>query len=604
MRFGEADAMKKAEEALAVLTQEREAQQCRVSELRLLQAELGRQAVVVQAIRAEGKRLQSAHMAECQRADAAETAAKDRQEEADKLRSSIADASKQAEKALSAANADKQALLEIIMVRQNDASSRSSATDAEQQRLAALQGECERLRAEHAAAERMAACLRQETELLRADGSEAWGGGRGGRGEQQTLAALQEECERRAASEQRVKEETRAFFNKLRNDCNAQAEVVHGELVETMQLLANQKAEAKAGLAVSREQQDALQKELEVLKADIASEAAGAEAFYHQAAKNVTAEVEQLQAACAAEAQRADAAETAAKASQEEAERMRSGEADAMKQAEEALAVLTQEREALQAELGQTEAEQQVVVAMRAEFERLQSAHMAESQRADAAETAAKDRQEEANRLRSSLADASKRAEEALSAANADKQAMQEQITDLQNDVSSRSSAADAEQQRLSALQEECERLKAGQAAAEAMAAEPWQETELGQKTFQQGIEEFKAEVARLRSAHAGEAERAVSAESAARARIACSGGEDALQQAEATLTAIRQEKETLQAERDQLKADFASKTAAREAEIQQLQSELVAASERDDAAGIMAHRLQGEVERLYLLPL
>ena len=90
-----------------------------------------------------------------------------------------------------------------------------------------------------------------------------------------------------------------------------------------------------------------------------------------------------------------------------------------------------------------------------------------------------------------------------------------------------------------------------------------------------------------------------MSAESAARARIACSGGEDALQQAEATLTAITQEKETLQAEHDQLKADCASKTAAREAEIQQLQSELVAASERADAAGIMAQRLQGEVERI-----
>ena len=263
---------------------------------------------------------------------------------------------------------------------------------------------------------------------------------------------------------------------------------------------------------------------------------------------------------------------------------MRSGEADAMKQAEEALAVLmhaVDEREALQEELRQ----------MEADF----------VSQADAAETAAKDRQEEADRLRSSIADASKQAEEALSAANADKQAMQEQITDLQNDVSSRSSAADAEQQRLSALQEECERLKAGQAAAEAMAAELWQETELGQKTFQQGIEEFKAEVARLRSAHAGEAERAVSAESAARARIACSGGEDALQQAEATLTAITQEKETLQAERDQLKADFASKTAAREAEIQQLQSEHVAASARADEALIMAQRLQDEVVRLFL---
>ena len=103
------------------------------------------------------------------------------------MRSSIADASKQAEKALSAANADKQALLEIIMVRQNDASSRSSATDAEQQRLAALQGECERLRAEHAAAERMVACLRQETEMLRAEGSEAWGEGAGEEGNSRHL---------------------------------------------------------------------------------------------------------------------------------------------------------------------------------------------------------------------------------------------------------------------------------------------------------------------------------------------------------------------------------------------------------------------------------
>ena len=191
------------------------------------------------------------------------------------------------------------------------------------------------------------------------------GGREGERGTLQTLAALQEECERRAAAiEQRFKEESLGIFSKMRNDCNAKARFVLGELHEATEILAeslDKEETAHAGLAVSRKQQAALQKELDVLKADIASEAAGAEAK-QQTANEMTAEVEQLQAACAAEAQRADAAETAAKASQEEAERMRFGEADAMKKAEEALAVLTQEREAqqcrvselrlLQAELG------------------------------------------------------------------------------------------------------------------------------------------------------------------------------------------------------------------------------------------------------------
>ena len=161
--------------------------------------------------------------------------------------------------------------------------------------------------------------------------------------------------------------------------------------------------ELEAALAVSREEQNALQKELEVRKADIASKAAGAKAKQQMANDiwhGMTAEVKRLQAVCAAEAQRADAAETAATASQEEAERMRSGEADAMKQAKEALAVLTHEQRALQAELGQFKADftskmakQEQLARIRADLDRLQSAHMAESQRADAAETAAKDRQ-------------------------------------------------------------------------------------------------------------------------------------------------------------------------------------------------------------------
>ena len=292
-------------------------------------------------------------------------------------------------------------------------------------------------------------------------------------------AALQEEKERRVANDQRVQEKTREIMNKLKNNCTAEVQNLTEELQEARaqaeaakQLVARlveldwallpgaacccllpaylpagvgKEAEAKAGLAVeatrqeaearrqSRKEQDALQKELELLKADIASKAAGEEAK-QQAANEMTAEVEQLQAACAAEAQRADAAETAAKASQEEAERMRFGEADTMKQAEDALAVLLQERDARQAELGQTEAVFDSQVATD------------EAIRADL--------------------------EEASSAANTDKQALQELINVRQNDVSSRSGAADAEQQTLAALQEG---LRAGGAAAKATAAELWQ---------------------------------------------------------------------------------------------------------------------------------
>ena len=72
------------------------------------------------------------------------------------------------------------------------------------------------------------------------------------------------------------------------------------------------------------------------------------------------------------------------------------------------------------------------------------------------------------------------------------------------------------------------------------------------------------------------------------------SGGEDALQQTEATLTSAKQENEALQAELDQVKADSASNAAARteeqqraaaaRAELQHAQSDH-AAERRSDAA-------------------
>ena len=73
------------------------------------------------------------------------------------------------------------------------------------------------------------------------------------------------------------------------------------------------------------------------------------------------------------------------------------------------------------------------------------------------------------------------------------------------------------------------------------------------------------------------------------------SGGEDALQQTEATLTSAKQENEALQAELDQVKADSASNAAARaeeqqraaaaRAELQHAQSDHAAERQRSDAA-------------------
>ena len=120
--------------------------------------------------------------------------------------------------------------------------------------------------------------------------------------------------------------------------------------------------------------------------------------------------------------------------------------------------------------------------------------------------------------------------------------------------------------------------------------------------------------MARLRSTHAAETERADSAEAAARAgqeevHRLCSGGEDALQQTEAALTAAKQENDALQAELDQVKADSASNAAAREgeqrqaaatrAELQQAQSNHAAERQRADAAETASKQSQEEAERL-----
>ena len=119
--------------------------------------------------------------------------------------------------------------------------------------------------------------------------------------------------------------------------------------------------------------------------------------------------------------------------------------------------------------------------------------------------------------------------------------------------------------------------------------------------------------MARLRSTHAAETERADSAEAAARAgqeevHRLCSGGEDALQQTKAALTAAKQENDALQAELDQVKADSASNAAAREgeqrqaaatrAELQQAQSNHAAERQRADAAETASKQSQETHQR------
>ena len=114
-------------------------------------------------------------------------------------------------------------------------------------------------------------------------------------------------------------------------------------------------------------------------------------------------------------------------------------------------------------------------------------------------------------------------------------------------------------------------------------------------ETQQQTVEELQIEMARLRSTHAAETERADSAEAAARAgqeevHRLCSGGEDALQQTEAALTAAKQENDALQAELDQVKADSASNAAAREGSSGKLLRHVQSCSRRSPTTRLNAN--------------
>ena len=140
--------------------------------------------------------------------------------------------------------------------------------------------------------------------------------------------------------------------------------------------------------------------------------------------KNCKLILPRLRSTHAAETERADSAEAAARAGQEEVHRLCSGGEDALQQTEAALTTAKQENDALQAELDQVKAdsasnaaaregEQRQAAATRAELQQAQSNHAAERQRADAAETASKQSQEEAERLRSGEDDALQQSEAA-----------------------------------------------------------------------------------------------------------------------------------------------------------------------------------------------
>ena len=179
----------------------------------------------------------------------------------------------------------------------------------------------------------------------------------------------------------------------------------------------------ETALAASKEDNDALQNQLEVLKAASTSKAEDAET-QQQTVEELQIYIAHLRSTHAAETERADSAEAAARAGQEEVHRLCSGGEDALQQTEAALTAAKQENDALQAELDQVKAdsasnaaaregEQRQAAAPRAELQQALSNHAAERQRADAAETAAKQSQEEAERLRSGEDDALQQSEAA-----------------------------------------------------------------------------------------------------------------------------------------------------------------------------------------------
>ena len=179
----------------------------------------------------------------------------------------------------------------------------------------------------------------------------------------------------------------------------------------------------ETALAASKEDNDALQNQLEVLKAASTSKAEDAET-QQQTVEGLQIEMARLRSTHAAETERADSAEAAARAGQEEVHRLCLGGEDALQQTEAALTAAKQENDALQAELDQVKAdsasnaaaregEQRQAAATRAELQQAQSNHAAERQRADAAETASKQSQEEAERLRSGEDDALQQSEAA-----------------------------------------------------------------------------------------------------------------------------------------------------------------------------------------------
>jgi hypothetical protein len=88
--------------------------------------------------------------------------------------------------------------------------------------------------------------------------------------------------------------------------------------------------------------------------------------------------------------------------------------------------------------------------------------------------------------LQSDATVAIQRAEQALSAAHADKEALQKEIDHIKQDLISRSATAEAEQQNIACMQQELELIKAAEVteskcadAAETLADKHRQETEL-----------------------------------------------------------------------------------------------------------------------------
>eukprot|EP00930_Biecheleria_cincta_P032596 TRINITY_DN22603_c0_g2_i1.p1 TRINITY_DN22603_c0_g2~~TRINITY_DN22603_c0_g2_i1.p1 ORF type:complete len:3980 (-),score=1334.10 TRINITY_DN22603_c0_g2_i1:43-11928(-) len=548
------------------------------AELAQLKVEAGGEQRQSTELRAELQQLESENAVETARAAKAEALAKDRLTKIERLRSGRADAIKQAEEALSAANADNESLRKDLAIQ-------VTAVENEQQNSVSLQHELESMKAVQAtesqtalAAEAMAAKCQRETELVRTEG----------------LGALHQ-----------VQEQLHVYKEAERSS-KARLEQLASELASSSERSNLEQKEAV-------EMKEIFGSELLQLKADLAAKVAAVETGRKEESR-LGAELEQLQADSASEMRRAAEAEAMAEG---EVERLRSVASESAHHAEQALLAAMADKQALQQELDGVrqdlssksvceETEQEKAACMQEQLEALKVVEVAESNRVLVAEEAAAEHQQVAKRLHAEHSEASRQAQEQLAARRKESENLKLEMEQLASELSNSAEESAVQHKQASEwsmiLQAELAQLKLDLAGKAALADAEHQQ-----------IATLQAELEQSQAAQDSEKQRAASAEEAVQeqqeeVKRLQSSASVAVRQAEQALSAANADKEALQKEMDHVKQDLMSRSATAEAEQQKITSILeelelmkateVAESSRADAAEAMVakHRQQAEL--------